>query len=175
MRTIKEFISGISGISLSGLELWRSEKSVIFSKIKVCCCVSGISVKHAKVKSTSINYRTYVPVFSECAPRSVHLHLCVGAVPVGTSPSGDAGQHRGEGRGGECEETHTLKHTQQGRGGGRMNARYVVLRSGLSLAETPAWWNTELTNKQRESFYWSVHSWRKSSALCLMSGGSLLA
>lgn len=36
-------------------------------------------------------------VAPECAPRSVHLCLCVGAVIVCTSLAGDPGQQGGEG------------------------------------------------------------------------------
>lgn len=55
-------------------------------------------------------------VFLECASRSVHLYLCVGAVAVSTSPSGDAGQHWGEGWGGECYDGHALFKTQTNQG-----------------------------------------------------------
>lgn len=36
---------------------------------------------------------------AECASRSGHLHLHPGAVPVGASAAGDAGQHGGDDRG----------------------------------------------------------------------------
>lgn len=111
--------------------------------------MSCISVKHVNVKSTSINHQSCVPLVSECAPRSVHLHLRVGAVPVGTSPSGDAGQHRGEGWGGECEERHTLKHAQRG---GADEWVYSTLFSDQGfLWLRPAGWDTgQMKHREKE-------------------------
>lgn len=53
----------------------------------------------------------------ECAPRSGHLLLRPGAVPVGPSPAGNAGQYRGGWRGGEAP----------GPGGGRARAGWEDL------------------------------------------------
>lgn len=76
--------------------------------------------QHVKVKTfkKQIWWFCLFVCFSECASRSVHLYLCVGAVAVSTSPSGDAGQHWGEGWGGECYDGHTLFKTQTNRGTG---------------------------------------------------------
>lgn len=53
------------------------------------------------LKCNIVNYYTllvlvWVLVSPECAPRSVHLCLRVGAVVVCTSFTGDPGQQRGE-------------------------------------------------------------------------------
>lgn len=41
-------------------------------------------------------------VFPERSSRSVHMHVCAGAVAVCASAAGDAGQHRGASGRGEC-------------------------------------------------------------------------
>lgn len=104
------------------------------------------SVKHKKGKSPIIlNLLSCVLVVSECASRSVHLHLCVGAVAISTSPAGDAGQHRGEGWRGECENNahphvHTCIPTCMDREG------RLVVYSGL--------WSDQDTHEKVVDTYW---------------------
>lgn len=66
---------------------------------------------------------------TECASRLVHLYLRTGAVTVGTSPSGDAGQYGGEGWSGESGDGFSLFHNTQIRESGKMQRGDILLMS----------------------------------------------
>lgn len=76
---------------------------------------SGLSLQgvgYVDQHSGALRPPTHICPPPECAPRSGHLLLRPGAVPVRPSPAGDAGQHGGGWRGGEAP-------SPGGPGGGR--------------------------------------------------------